>query len=60
MRFIPKGRTLIKMLTFKISVIESFKSIKVRSYIHSYSFIHSMMSENDKKVPLNIHDFHTK
>ena len=81
MRLIPKARTRIKILTFKISVvlcsiakatsecinwkenndcIKSFKSIKVRSYIDfiHIRFIHSVMSENDKKVPLIIHDCH--
>ena len=32
--------------------LKSFKSIKVQSYVHSYSFIHSLMSENRKKMYL--------
>ena len=37
-------------------VLQKHKS----SIIFSFIFIHSVMSENDKKVPLIIRDFHTK
>ena len=40
--------------------LKSVKSIKVQTYIYSYSFIHSVMSENDKNVPLIVCDLHTK
>ena len=30
------------------------------SIIYSFIFIHSVMSENDKNVPLIVCDFHTK
>ena len=40
--------------------LKSFKSIKVQSYINSYSFIHSLTSEDDKNAPLIVCDFHTK
>ena len=30
------------------------------SVIHSFIFIHSLMSENDKNVPSIVCDFHTK
>ena len=31
-----------------------------RSIIYSFIFIHSLMSENDKNVPLIVCDFYTK
>ena len=34
--------------------------IHQRSVIHSFIFIHSLMSENDKNVPSIVCDFHTK
>ena len=42
--------------------LKSFKRIEIQSYIHSYSFIfiHSLLSENDKNVPLIVCDVHTK
>ena len=68
--FIPKTSTILcfikkeflKYISSKESngSLKSFKSIKVQSYIFSYSFIHSLMSKIDKNVPLIICDFHTK
>ena len=42
--------------------LKFFKSIKVQSYINSYSLIiiHYLISENDKSVPLIVCDFHSK
>ena len=57
---ITKG--ILKYINSKESngSLKSFESIKVQSYIHSYSFIHSVMSENDKNVPLIACDFRMK
>ena len=66
---IPKTSTILYSMTKGISEIyqlesndslKSFTGIKVQSYIHSYSFIHSLMSENDKNVLSIVCDFHRK
>ena len=57
MRFVPKGLTRLKMLYLKLQlfsilqqkVLQKHKS----SIIYSFIFIHSMMSENDKKGTFN-------
>ena len=68
--FIPATSTILYSVTKEISKyinskesygsLKSFKFIKVQSYTHSYSFIHSLMSENDKNVPSIVSDLHTK
>ena len=62
--FIPKTqlfsilqqKEFLKYINWKESYgsLKSFKGIKVQSYIHS------LMSENDKSVPLIVCDRHTK
>ena len=66
--FIPKISTIRYSITKGISKyinskesnasLKSFKSIKVQSYIYSYSLIHSLMSENDREIPLIVCDIH--
>ena len=68
--FIPKTSTILYSITKGISKIyqleesngslKSFRSIKVQSYNHLYSFIHSLICENDKNVPLIVCEFQTK
>ena len=67
--FIPKTSTILYSVTKGISKIYQLKKelwlsevfqIHHSSVIHSFIFIHSLMSENDKNVPSIICDFHTK
>ena len=67
--FIPKTSTILYSLTKEISKIYKLErklwlsevlQIHQRSVIHSFIFIHSLMSENDKNVPSIVCDFHTK
>ena len=67
--FIPETLTILCSITKGTSKennskesngsLKSFKSVEVQSYIHSYIF-NSLMSENDKNVPLIECDIHTK
>ena len=67
--FIPKTSTILYSLTKEISKIYQLErelrlsevlQIHQGSVIHSFIFIHSLMSENDKNVPSIVCDFHTK
>ena len=67
--FIPKTSTILYSVTKGISNIYQLKrelwlsevlQIHQNSVIHSFIFIHSLMSESDKNVPLIVCDFHTK
>ena len=67
--FIPKTSTILYSITKGISKIyqlerEQWLSEVLQkhqsSIIYSFIFIHSLMSENDKNVPLIVCDFHTK
>ena len=67
--FIPKTSTILYSVTKGISKIYQLKrelwisevlQIHQSSVIHSFIFIHSLMSENDKNVPSIVCDFHTK
>ena len=67
--FIPKTLTILYSITKGISKIyqverEEWLSKVVQkhqsSIIYSVIFIHSVISENDRNVPLIICDFHTK
>ena len=66
--FIPKTSTILYSVFLKgISKIYQLKrelwlseQIHQSSVIHSFIFIHSLMSENDKNVPSIVCDFHTK
>ena len=67
--FIPKTSTILCSVTKGISKIYQLErelwlsevlQIHQSSVIHSFIFIHSLMSENDKNVPLLVCDFHTK
>ena len=67
--FIPKTSTILYSITKGISKIhqlerelwlsEVFQQHQ-SSVMYSFIFIHSLMSENDKNVPLIVCDFHTK
>ena len=41
-------------------ILQKHQSSVIYSIIYSFIFIHSLMSENDKNVPLIVCDFHTK
>ena len=72
MRFVPKGPTRLKILYLKLQLFsvtsqneflkcinlkESDDSLKHQSsVIHSFMLIHSVVSENDKNVPLIVCD----
>ena len=67
--FIPKTSTILYSVKKGISKIYQLKrelwlsevlQIHQNSVIHSFIFIHSLMSENDKNVPSIVCDFHTK
>ena len=67
--FIPKTSTILYSVPkeiFKICQLERelwlFEVLQIHqsSVIHSFIFIHSLMSENDKNVPSIVCDFHTK
>ena len=67
--FIPKTPTILYSLTKEISKIYQLErelwlsevlQTHQSSVIHSFIFIDSLMSENDKNVPLSVCDFHTK
>ena len=67
--FIPKTSTILYSVTKGISTIYQLErelwlsevlQIHQSSVIHSFIFIHSLMSENDKNVPSIVCDFHTK
>ena len=67
--FIPKTLTILYSVTKGISKIyqvrrEEWLSKVVQkhqsSIIDSFIFIHSVISENDRNVPLIVCDFHTK
>ena len=67
--FIPKTSTILYSVTEGISKIYQLErelwlsevlEIHQSSVIHSFIFIHSLMSENDKNVPSIAGDFHTK
>ena len=65
--FIPKPLTILYFVTKGISKIYQLEREKWLSEVlqkHQSSiifiFIHSLMSENDKTVPLIVCDFHTK
>ena len=67
--FIPKTSTILYSITKGIS--ETYQRERElwlsqvllkhqSSVIYSFIFIHSLMSENNKNVPLIVCDFHTK
>ena len=67
--FIPKTSTILYSIVKGISQIYQlkrelgFSEVIQRhqsSVIHSFIFIHSLMSENDKNVPSIVCEFHTK
>ena len=68
--FIPKTSTILYSVTKEISKkiyqlerelwLSEVLQIHQSSVIHSFIFIHSLMSENDKNVPSIVCDFHTK
>ena len=67
--FFSKTSTILYSATKGISKIYQLKrelclsevlQIHQSSVIHSFIFIHSLMSENDKNVPSIVCDFHTK
>ena len=67
--FIPKTSTILYSVTKGISKIYQLKrelwlsevlQIHQSSVIHSFIFIHSLKSENDKNVPSIVCDFYTK
>ena len=67
--FIPKTSTILCSVTKGISKIYQLErelwlsevlQIHQSSVIHSFIFVHSLMSENDKNVPSIVCDFHTK
>ena len=66
---IPKTTTILYSVTKGISKIDQLErelwlsellQIHQSSVIHSFIFIHSLMSENDKNVPSIVCDFHRK
>ena len=66
--FIPKASTILYSITKGISIYQLERELwqsevlqKHQIYIiYSFIFIHSLMSENDKNVPLIVYDFHMK
>ena len=67
--FIPKTSTILYSVTKEISKIYQLErelwlsevlQIHQSSVIHSFIFIHSLMSENGKNVPSIVCDFHIK
>ena len=67
--FIPKTSTILYSITTGIPKIyqlerELWVSEALQkhqsSVIYSFIFVHSLMSENYKNVPLIVYDFHTK
>ena len=67
--FIPKTSTILYSVTKGISKIYQLRrelwlsevlQIPQSSVIHSFIFIHSLISENDKNVPSIVCDFHMK
>ena len=67
--FIPKTSTILYSVTKGISKIYQLERGQwlpevlqkhQSSIIYSFIFIHSLMSENDKNVPLIVCDFHTQ
>ena len=67
--FIPKTSTILYSVTTEVSKIYQLErelwlsevlQIHQSSVIHSFIFIHSLMSENGKNVSLIVCDFHTK
>ena len=65
--FIPKTLTVLYSITEEISKIYQLERVmalrspsKASKFIYSFIFFHSLMSENDKNVPLIVCDFHTK
>ena len=67
--FIPETSTILSSMTKEISKIYQLErelwlsevlQTHQSSVIYSFIFIHSLMSENDKNVPLIVCDFHTK
>ena len=67
--FIAKTSTILYSVTKGISKMYQLErelwlsevlQIHQSSVIHSFIFIHSLMSENDKNVPSIVRDFHTK
>ena len=67
--FIPKTSAILYSITKGISEIYKFEREKWLSEVlqkhqssvkYSFIFIHSLMDENDKKIPLLVCDFHTK
>ena len=67
--FVAKNSTILCSIRKEISKIYQFEReqwlSKVlqkhkSSIIFSFIFIHSLISENDKNVPLIVCDFHTK
>ena len=66
--FIPNTSTILYSVTKEISKIYQLEKelwlsevlqIHQSSVIHSFIFIHPLMSENDKNVPSVVCDFHT-
>ena len=67
--FIPETSAIFYSVTKGTSKIYQLKrelwfsevlQIHQSSVMHSFIFIHSLMSENDKDVPSIVCDFHTK
>ena len=67
--FIPKTLTILYSVTKEVSKIYQLErelrlsevlQIHQSSVIHSFIFIHSLISENDKNAPSIVCDFHTK
>ena len=67
--FIPKTSTILYSVRKEISKIyqlgkelwlSEVLQIHQSLVMHSFIFIHSLMSENDKNVPSIVCDFHTK
>ena len=67
--FIHKTSTILYFITKGMSTIHQLKKEhwlsevlqnNQSSIIYSFIFIHSLVSENDKNVPLIVYDFHTK
>ena len=56
---ITKGISKIYQIEIKLWLSE-FLQKHQSSIIYSFIFIHSVISENDKNVPLIVCDFHTK
>ena len=56
---IAKGISKIYQLERELGLSESIQRHQ-SPVIHSFIFIHSLMSENDKNVPSIVCEFHTK